>query len=581
MHVQPPRREATVCLLVCLVASSFFVARDASRAGAAPPAPGGCGVWLPPVDGPVARSFQAPAFAYGPGHRGIDFAVPPGTPVRASGDGVVAFAGSVADSLHVVVAHDGNLRTTYAFLAGISVRAGDRVARGQVVGAAGSSGPEHEAGGLHFGVRLGDRYLDPQRLFGVCDLTQLVRLIPADEVPAEPWDAQRVVSGSLTSGRSGVAAVAGDLAGALGDAAGAAVDAGRRGWDAMGGAVGAAADGARTLAGVGASGARGLAGAVGVAFGHSAAGILTSVAIDVAAGAADLWRHRLECSDGSAPADGTGGSGHLLMAVGGIDTAGAPNDPTFGLDTGALGYRRDEVTYYSYAPEGGAYRADQTHGDLQRAGLRLAEQLKRAQREQPGREVDLIAHSQGGVVVDVFLQDYYDAADPEYPPIGTVVTLSSPHEGAPLATAAADWRASPVGKKLVEAAEERLSVAPVSAPSVRQLDEHSRFLHDLWDDRLPDHVDFTTIGATDDFIVPATQVDVPDATKVVVGVGGGPLDDHATIPRDPGALRVVRAALEGRAPPCVGVAEGLRGVVVPTLITRVEHAVGDLPLVSR
>jgi hypothetical protein len=43
----------------------------------------------------------------------------------------------------------------------------------------------------------------------------------------------------------------------------------------------------------------------------------------------------------------------------------------------------------------------------------------------------------------------------------------------------------------------------------------------------------------------------------------------------------VRAALEGRAPPCVGVVEGLRGVVVPTLITRVEHELGDLPVVSR
>jgi len=267
--------------------------------------------------------------------------------------------------------------------------------------------------------------------------------------------------------------------------------------------------------------------------------------------------------------------------VGGIDTAGAPDHPTFGLDTRALGYRDDEVMYFSYASDGGAYRADRTHGDLQRAGLRLAEQLKRAQREHPGREVDLVAHSQGGVVIDVFLQDYYDAADPEYPPIGTVVTLSSPHEGAPLATAVADWRSSPVGKQLVDAAEQRLSLAPVSAPSVGQLDEHSRFLRDLWDDRLPDHVDFTTVGATDDIIVPATQVDVPDATKVVVGVDGGPLDDHANIPRDPGALRAVRAALEGRAPPCVGVAEGLRGVVVPTLITRVEHGLGDLPVVSR
>jgi Peptidase family M23 len=581
MHHQRPRREATICLLVCLAASSFLVGRDASGAGAAPPAPGGCGVWLPPVDGPVVRSFQAPAFAYGPGHRGIDFAVPPGTPVRASGDGVVAFAGSVAGSLHVVVAHDGNLRTTYAFLEALGVRAGDRVTRGQVVGAAGSSGPEHEAGGVHFGVRLGDRYLDPQRLFGVCDLTQLVRLIPADEAPAEPWDAQRVVSGSLTSGRSGVATVAGDLAGALGDAAGAVVDTGRSGWDAMSGAAGAAAGGARALAGVGARGARELAGVAGAVFGHSPARILASVAMEIAAGAADWWHHRQECSDGSAPADGTGGSGHVLLAVGGIDTAGAPDSPTFGLDTRALGYRDDEVTYFSYATDGGAYRADQTHGDLQRAGLRLAEQLKVAQREHPGREVDLIAHSQGGVVVDVFLQDYYDAGDPEYPPIGTVVTLSSPHEGAPLATAAADWRASPLGKELVEAAEERLSVAPASTPSVRQLDEQSRFLRDLWDARLPEHVDFTTIGATDDVLVPATHVDVPDATKVVVGVGGGPLDDHANIPRDPGALRVVRAALEGRAPPCVGVAEALRGVVVPTLITRVEHGLGDLPVVSR
>ena len=81
MHLQPPRREATVCLLVCLAAASLLVGLDTSRARAAPPPSGGCDAWLLPVDGPVARSFEAPAFAYGPGHRGIDFAVPPGTPV--------------------------------------------------------------------------------------------------------------------------------------------------------------------------------------------------------------------------------------------------------------------------------------------------------------------------------------------------------------------------------------------------------------------------------------------------------------------------------------------------------------------
>jgi hypothetical protein len=581
MQLLPPRRDALVCLLVCLVASSLLVGRNTSAVGAAPPEPGGCGVWMPPVDGPVVRSFQAPAFAYGPGHRGIDFAAAPGTPVRASGDGAVAFAGSVAGSLHVVIAHDGNLRTTYAFLAGMSVRAGERVTRGQVVGVAGGTGPEHDAGGLHFGVRLGDRYVDPQRLFAACDLTRLVRLIPADETPAEPWDARRLASGSLASGGSGAASVAGDLAGALGDAAGSAVDAGRSGWEAMSGVAEAAAGGASAGAAVGARVARGLVGVASAAVGHTPVGIVASLAADVAAGTVDWWRHRQECADGAPAANGAGGSGHLLMAVGGIDTAGAPDEPTFGLDTRALGYRDDEVRYFSYAPGSGAYRASHTHGDLQRAGSRLAEQLKQAQREHPGREVDLIAHSQGGVVVDVFLQDYYDAADPAYPPIGTIVTLSSPHEGAPLATAAADWRATPAGRVLVEAAEKRLPVAPSSATSVRQLDEHSRFLRELWADRLPEHVDFTTIGASDDVLVPATQVDVPDATKVVVDVGGGPLDDHTNIPRDPSALRVVRAALEGRAPPCVGVVEALRGIVVPTVITRIEHGIGDLPVVSR
>lgn len=581
MHLHQPRGDVAVCLVVCLAVSSFLVARRTGVAGAAP-APAGCGAWLPPVDGEVTRAFLAPAFAYGPGHRGVDFAAPPGTPVRASGDGVVAFAGAVAGSLHVVVAHDGHLRTTYAFLAGIAVRDGQRVGRGQVVGTAGSTGPEHDQRGLHFGVRLGDRYIDPQRLLEVCDLTQLVRLVPVDELPTEPWDARRTSApGSLTSGASGVAAVAGDLAGALGDAVGVTAGAGRRGWEAMSGAAGRATSTARAVAGAAAAAGRGLTSVGTAIFDRSPAGIAMSVAADVAGGAVDWWRHRRECTDESAPADGAGGSGHLLMAVGGSDSAGGPDDATFGLDTGALGYHDDEVTYFSYAPGGGNYSASQTHGDLRQAGLRLAEQLKRMQREHPGREVDLIAHSQGGVVVDVFLQHQYDARDPEYPPIGTVVTLSSPHEGAPLATAAAAWRSSPVGDALIDAAGDRVPGPPADALSVRQLHEHSQFVQELWDDRLPDHVDFTTIGATDDVIVPATQIDVPEATKVVVDVGGGPLDDHADIPRDRGALRVVRAALEGRPPPCVGVAEGLRGVVVPTLVTRVEHALGDLPAVSR
>ena len=66
------------------------------------------------------------------------------------------------------------MRTTYAFLAAIVVPVGAHVAQGDVVGIAGSS--------LHFGVRRGDTYLDPELLFA--GLRPRARLVPTDGAPA-------------------------------------------------------------------------------------------------------------------------------------------------------------------------------------------------------------------------------------------------------------------------------------------------------------------------------------------------------------------------------------------------------------
>src|SRR5262249_14580940 len=161
---------------------------------------------------------------------------------------------------------------------------GDRVARGQVVGAAGSGGPEHDDGGVHFGVRPGDRYLDPLQLLEGCDLTELVRLVPVAELPARPWGTRPPPPGAPSNRASRAAPVAGDLAGALGDAAGVAVGAGRRGWDALSAATGTAAGGARAVAGAGAAAGRVLATAASAMFDRSPAGIAASVATDVAVG---------------------------------------------------------------------------------------------------------------------------------------------------------------------------------------------------------------------------------------------------------------------------------------------------------
>ncbi len=85
--------------------------------------------YVPPVDAPIIERFRPPACTWCPGNRGIDYATPPGAPVRASAGGVVTFSGSVAGDRFVVVAHADGLRTTYGYLATAIVAAGDRVVR--------------------------------------------------------------------------------------------------------------------------------------------------------------------------------------------------------------------------------------------------------------------------------------------------------------------------------------------------------------------------------------------------------------------------------------------------------------------
>jgi murein DD-endopeptidase MepM/ murein hydrolase activator NlpD len=131
--------------------------------------------WTAPLPGEpaVTRPFEAPAHAYGPGHRGADLGGASGTPVLAAGDGVVVFAGMVAGRPVVSVDHADGLRTTYEPV-DPAVGAGQRVARGSPIGTlvVGHMGCPVEAC-LHWGLRRGEGYLDPLLL-----LVVRVRLLP-------------------------------------------------------------------------------------------------------------------------------------------------------------------------------------------------------------------------------------------------------------------------------------------------------------------------------------------------------------------------------------------------------------------
>ena len=120
--------------------------------------------FIRPVRAPIIRHFEPPPTPYAAGHRGVDFEVPEGTLVVAAGSGRVAFAGPVGGTIALSIDHPNGLRSTYSFLGAVVVRAGDDVLQGQAVA---RSGPGHGGGAppaLHFGIRHGEEYRDPEAL---------------------------------------------------------------------------------------------------------------------------------------------------------------------------------------------------------------------------------------------------------------------------------------------------------------------------------------------------------------------------------------------------------------------------------
>jgi hypothetical protein len=122
-----------------------------------------------PVVGLLRSSFgrrSDPFSGEGAFHTGIDIAVPSGTPVHVTGDGVVEAAGWRGGYGKLVIVDHGNgLETCYAHLSQLLVVPGQEVRRNETIALTGTTG--HTTGPhIHYEVRVAGTAVNPYRYLG-------------------------------------------------------------------------------------------------------------------------------------------------------------------------------------------------------------------------------------------------------------------------------------------------------------------------------------------------------------------------------------------------------------------------------
>ena len=99
-------------------------------------------------------------------HEGMDFTAKTGTPIFATGDGVVERADNTASGFgnHIVIRHGFGYETLYAHLSRYKCRTGQRIQRGDIIGYVGSTG-RSEGPHLHYEVHKNGKVVNPLNFY--------------------------------------------------------------------------------------------------------------------------------------------------------------------------------------------------------------------------------------------------------------------------------------------------------------------------------------------------------------------------------------------------------------------------------
>jgi murein DD-endopeptidase MepM/ murein hydrolase activator NlpD/pimeloyl-ACP methyl ester carboxylesterase len=616
--------------------------------------------FVAPVSGEVIRKFDAPSHKFGPGHRGIDYGVPPGTIVRASGEGTVTFAGQVADDgLFVTIEHPGGISTTYSYLSQIDVSKGDRVTQGQAIA---MSGEGHGGGpaALHFGAKKNGDYIDPEVLLnGWDDITDLLALAPTGlssrssnssafhhvesstprsvggspqiSLPLEPHGSGKSLpqigpvpvglgSGSQnqppsktarqvpqTIALSPVEPVAGSVSTLPGHLVGPVprlpMPSLQKPWAQMPLVkrpdsrlpirpnlrkmpVPTVPEGPRRQRVGGRKYWAGIADRIGDSILNNSDPFTSRVSGPIGGGFKEI-AYRLyggaEAPDFASQRDGysapTAPNDHLVVAVAGITTQTQSRDRLSALYQDALwrslGFNEGDVFYYSYRGLPGTsqktpptaegpfglhdpYSKDDTYRRIELSARALERQIAEIHKQHPDREIDLVAHSQGGVVAQYYLTYLYDTKRSQGPKVRNFVSISSPHRGADGARGFSmlnDGFADRAVYPIIERVTEAQGLPAGSAPSSRQLNPDSEFMRRLVRDWNPSKVKTTNIATPFDLAVMPQMTRLPGARHFTAWVDlkrGSLTKHHSLVVNDPSTKELIYNALRATPSRCTG-----------------------------
>jgi hypothetical protein len=253
---------------------------------------------------------------------------------------------------------------------------------------------------------------------------------------------------------------------------------------------------------------------------------------------------------------------NVVVAVAGITskTAGGVDAKIYEDVPAALGYSESRTYRFSYAGTDGPglhepYERTETYIDLHHAAARLRALMVAIHDRHPNADVDLIAHSQGGVVARLYLVEAASAWDDALPDIEHLITYSSPHEGAPAAAEIPEIDRETLTGTLTLDAASHLAADGVPVPdprsvAVAQLAPDSDLMNQLAASDVTFGTRVLALAIPNDPIVPADRAQVPEHPARVIPWEGNPIAGHSSVVTSAVSRSLAYSFLRDDSPSC-------------------------------